>query len=43
MWNASKDDRSIRGFLGKPERATLLGRPRSIWKKNIKISYETTM
>jgi hypothetical protein len=33
----------IWGFLGKPERATLLGRPRSIWEKNIKIDYETTM
>jgi hypothetical protein len=30
-------------FLGKPERATLLGRPRSTWKKNIKIDYETTI
>jgi hypothetical protein len=37
------DGRSIRGFLNKPERATLLGRPRSVWQKNIKIYYETTM
>jgi hypothetical protein len=37
------DHRSIRGFMGKQERATLLGIPRSIWEKNIEIDYETTM
>jgi hypothetical protein len=37
------DGRFIRGFLTKPERSTLLGRPRSEWEKNIKIDYETTM
>jgi len=25
------------------ERATLIGRPRSIWERNINIDYETTM
>jgi hypothetical protein len=37
------DDRSIRGFLRNPARATLLGRPMSVWEKNIKIGYENTM
>jgi hypothetical protein len=37
------DDRSIRGFLSKPEKSKLLGRLRSVWEKNIKIYYETAM
>jgi hypothetical protein len=29
-------ERSIQGFLGNPERTTLLGRPRSRWEKILK-------